>query len=47
MVVALVPLKRIASGVERLSSTLDRLLLRTQQPISPGDAEAEDVAPEE
>lgn len=39
IIVALVLLKRIADGVDRLEATLDRRLLGIQKAISPDDAE--------
>jgi hypothetical protein len=47
IIVALVLLKRIADGVDRLEGTLDRRLLRIQQALNPGDAEAEGRWPPE
>jgi hypothetical protein len=47
IIAALVLLKRIADGVARLESTLDRRLLRIQQAIRPGDPEAEGRWPTE
>jgi hypothetical protein len=39
LIVALVLLKRIADGVDRIEGTLDRRLLGIQKAISPGVAE--------
>ena len=39
IIVALVLLKRIADGVDRLEGTLDRRLLGIQKAISPDDVE--------
>jgi hypothetical protein len=39
IIVALVLLKRIADGVDRLEGTLDRRLLGIQEAISPDDVE--------
>ena len=47
IIVALVLLKRIADGVDRLESTLDRRLLGIQKAISPVDADAEGRWPPE